>query len=209
MTILMMPNSLVLAAASPSPSSSASPSLPSLQAAQAQVQSLKQLIAAQQAKQTQLTAQLARLQKELKHEHQLINQQMTSLKNLLAAEYTTTPEGSTLAIIASPNLQSAVDSQITLSLLSSADTAQAKSLLKELKAEKQQEARLHTASIQMADATAKLQAEEIVASIQVAEIQAQQAAAAKAAQVAAQEAAAAAAAKPTPKPVSNTASATR
>ena len=190
--------SVAVNAASPSPS----PSLPgSLAQAKQQQQTLQGLIATAKAHQAALESQLQSEQLKVARERRYVRGQLSALAQVVASEYTVVPEGSELAIIASPNLQTAIDTQIVLANLSQSQTQELHHLEYMLQEMKRQENTMRKQAIVAHNLTAKLTAEEMVASIQVAEIEAQQAAAAKqAAQKAAEAAAAAKQPTPTPKP---------
>jgi TolA-binding protein len=191
--------SVAVNAASPTPSSSP-PS--SLAQAKQQQQSLQELIATAKAHQSTLESQLQSEQLKVAQERRYVKNQLLALAEVVTGEYMVVPEGSELAIIASPNIQTAIDTQIVLSNLSQSQTQELHHLEDTLREMKYQEDAIRRQTIAAQNLTAKLTAEEMVASIQVAEIEAQQQAAAK---EAAQQAAAAAAAAakqstPTPKP---------
>jgi len=137
------------------------------QSAPARVTTLTALVAQARAKEHSLLIQVQRARERLLQEKVEIGQARTQLAALLATEYTGAPNGM-LEVLASSSLNDALDTQITLARLATAEKQSLGQLTANLKAEQHDQVLLQQERSQAAMTAARLQAEEIAAAFQAA-----------------------------------------
>ncbi|HUY54096.1 MAG TPA: glucosaminidase domain-containing protein [Candidatus Nanopelagicaceae bacterium] len=151
----------LLAGTGLSSAQASSPSAPS------QVTTLTVLVAQAKAKERSLLVQVQRVRERLLKERAEISQARTQLATMIATEYTGAPNGM-LEVLASSSLNDALDTQITLARLATAEKQSLGQLTANLKAEQRDQALLSQEQSQAAITAARLQAEEIAAAFQAA-----------------------------------------
>lgn len=153
--------SLTLVVATGAPGvSAASDATPN--AAQAKVASLGTLVAKAQAQVTTLRAEVQTARQRIQHDQQRIGSERGQLAGLISEEYTGTPNG-LLAVLASPNINSALDTEITLDQMTQSQRQLLLSLASDLASEQTAEAQLKQEQQQAAATESRLVAEEMVA----------------------------------------------
>lgn len=142
---------------------------------------------------TELAARVQTAHQQIALDQLRTEQERRELSALVSVEYTGAPDGM-LAVLASPNFSSALDTQLQLAQLTSAERQLLLKLAQNVRAQEATEAQLKQEQLQEQATENRLNAEELAA-----EFQEEQAAAAAAKQAAQEEAAkAAAAGTPTP-----------
>ena len=135
--------------------------------APAQVTTLSGLVAQAQAKEHSLLVQVQRARERLLQDRAEIGRARDQLAALIATEYTGAPNGM-LEVLASSSLNAALDTQITLARLATAEKQSLGQLTANLKAEQRDRVLLSHEQAQAAMTAARLQAEEIAAAFQAA-----------------------------------------
>ena len=150
-----------------------------VQQAQRREAGIQQLIVKAQQKQVLIEQEVRAEKLKLASTKKAIGQTLSILANVLANEYTTAPQGGFLVMIAGSNLQTALNTQIAMSTVSQSTDTEIEHLLRAQHREKVDQTRLLKLEIANQDLTMQLQAQEMVATIQVAKAQVQATAALK------------------------------
>lgn len=126
------------------------------------VADLQHMVAQARAQERSLLEQVRAVRERLSRERGEIGRARSQLASLIATEYTGAP-GGILEVIGSSSLNTALDTQIALSRLSSAEQGAIRQLRAEVRAQRRDQAQLELKQRQARVTAARLQAQEIAA----------------------------------------------
>jgi hypothetical protein len=129
---------------------------------------LSALVAKAKAEVINLGAEVQTARETIANDKTQIGQERNQLANLISAEYTGAPNG-LLSVLASPDFNSALDTQIELSQLTQSQRQLLLKLAQEVRDEQASELALQQEQQQEAATASRLQAEELVAEFQITE----------------------------------------